>query len=270
MSHGVIYGLHDPETGELRYIGQTTKAVVCRLSAHLAPSSLRRHSYLARWLLGLAKRGLSPTWSILVEAQDQAELDRLEVECIAQARSEGVRLVNLSDGGGGRAGYVPSAEEREKIRRSNLGKHSVPKTEAQKGHMSKLMAGRNTNTPEHMSKLAAMKRGVPRSEATKVRISEAKKGQPSAFKGSRHSPESKALISAHRIGKMLKHEHHAYRADISTAEILRRLTLGQTKVQIAGDLGVSPTFIHRRLAEARRDGLEVPSATRTSFYRQGG
>jgi hypothetical protein len=258
MSHGVVYGLHDPITGELRYIGQTITTVQQRLSVHLSPNSLRRHSYLARWLLGLTKRGMSPTWSVRAEAQDQAELDRLEVEHIARARAEGARLVNISDGGGGRAGYVPSAEEREKIAAAQRGVPRPKHTEEWKARMSTLKAGVNTNTPEHMARLAEMKRGVPRSEETKVKISEAKKGQPSSFQGHEHTEEAKAKISAKRMGQLLKDAHFAYRHDIRTSEILRLLENGSSKVAIAKHFGVSPTFIHRRLDEARRDGVPVP------------
>lgn len=245
MVHGVIYGLHEPLTGELRYIGQTTTTVSQRLSKHLTPASLRRHSYLARWLLGLAKRGLSPIWSVLAEAKDQAELDRLEVELIAKARREGVRLVNLS-GGGGRAGYV---------------KH----TEEWKAHMSAVMSGRCTNTPEHMARLAEMKRGVPRSEETKSKISEAKKGRPTGRRGESHTEETKAKIRANRKGKLVGSQHHQYRPDVSTADILRMILEGMAKVEVARQLGVAPTFVHRRLKQAQRAGVDIPKTRRTAW-----
>jgi hypothetical protein len=82
-AHGVIYGLHDPDTGELRYIGQTIKRPCDRLACHVAPSQLKRHSYLARWLKGCVEHGLRPTISVIAEAKDQTELDRLEIELIA-------------------------------------------------------------------------------------------------------------------------------------------------------------------------------------------
>jgi hypothetical protein len=252
MAHGVIYGLHDPLTGELRYIGQTVKAVPERLASHVCPSSLKRHSYLARWLGGLVKRGLSPTWSQLAEAQDQSELDRLEVEFIARARIEGIRLVNQSDGGGGRAGFKLSAETKEKLRVANTGKPHGPHTPEWKAHMAQVMAGRQTNTPEHMARLAEAKRGKPRSEETKARISAAKKGTPSPKKGIPMSEEQKAKVSASRKGKMTEASHHQYRGDISTEAILKRLSEGATKVEIAQELGVSSTFVHRRVGQARR------------------
>jgi hypothetical protein len=229
--HGVIYGLHDPLTGELRYVGQTTTTVDSRLSAHLSPSNLRKHSYLCRWLGGLVKRGLRPGVSIRAEAVDQARLDCLEIEHIAAERKKGTRLVNQADGGGGRFGYVPSAEEREKIRRSNLGKKKPPHTDTWKRRMSELMTGRpSPNTKEHHKRLAAAKRGVPRSEETKAKIRAAKLG-------TKLSAAHRAAISAAHI-----------RRDISTEEIQRRLAAGVSKAQIARDMGISLSLISNRLA----------------------
>ena len=258
MPHGVIYGLHDPETGELRYIGQTITSVPQRLAAHVAPSSLPRHSYLARWLLGLVKRGLSPTWTVRAEAGDQADLDRLEKEHITIARAEGARLVNLSDGGGGRAGYVTHEETRHKIAESQRGVPKPKHTEEWKQRMSRLKSGCCTNTPEHMARLAEMKRGIPRSEETKARISASRTGQPSHMSGKHHSEASKTKISESRRGKMVGAEHHQFRSDISTMAIVELVLSGRSKVDIAADLNVSPTFIHRRLNQARAAGIFVP------------
>lgn len=250
--HGVIYGLHDPETGELRYIGQTITTVKARLAVHVSPSQLKKHSYVARWLLGLVRRGLEPTWSVLAEASDQEELDRLEIKLIALARDEGVRLVNLSDGGGGRAGWATPPEVREKIRRSNLGKPHPKHTPEWKALMSEKMRGRNTNTPEHIERLRQMKIGVPRSEETRAKISEARKGIPSPMRGKHHTEETKAKVSASRKGKLTGDTHHQYDHDISTEWILAKLDEGWTKVAIAKELGKSPTFVHRRVNQARR------------------
>src|SRR6185369_10367135 len=99
--HGVIYALFDPRTNTIRYIGQTTYAKPeQRLTAHLAPSALKRHSYLGRWLKGLVDAGLKPEMALIDVAYDQAELDQLEIEHIARYRAEGHRLVNMSLGGG--------------------------------------------------------------------------------------------------------------------------------------------------------------------------
>jgi hypothetical protein len=245
MAYGWIYALYDPRNGELRYIGQTTLGLKERLWTHLTPKNLAtftRHS--VRWLAQLRRLGLKPRIEQVAEAISREELDAFEVRFIAEARARGDRLTNHTEGGRGQKGR----------------RHS----EAYKLYMSTLMAGRNTNTPEHMAKLAEMKRGVPRSEETKASISKTKRGQPSTFKGHQHTPEAKAKISESRTGQLLKDKHFAYRHDISTAEILRLLENGLTKVQVAAHFETSTTFIHRRLREARRDGLAVPATKHTT------
>jgi len=197
------------------------------LAGHLSKAALKRKSHLAHWLLGLVRQGETPVWKVLFEAKTAEELNHLEVDAIATARAQGIRLVNCSPGG---TGWYPEIRRREAERR----------------------AGVNTNTPEHMVRLAEAKRGKPRSEETKARISAAKKGTPSPKKGVPMSEEQKAKVSASRKGKMTEAEHHMYRGDISTEAILKRLSEGATKVEIAQELGVSPTFVHRRVAQARR------------------
>ena len=140
--YGSIYGLHDPRTGELRYIGQTTVSLKERLWAHLSPSSRRKAYYSARWIDSLVRDGVKPEIRLLAEAGSNEDLDRLEIKYIAAARS--------------------------------------------------------------------------------------------------------------RKGKLVGAVHHQYRHDISTDLILARLAEGSTKVAIAKELGVSPTFVHRRLKQPER------------------
>jgi hypothetical protein len=42
-----IYGLIDPRTSEVRYVGKTIKPLAYRLSAHLCPSELAQGSHKA-------------------------------------------------------------------------------------------------------------------------------------------------------------------------------------------------------------------------------
>ena len=251
MLHGVIYGLHDPHTGLIRYIGQTTTTVEQRLRSHLAPSSLNRHSYVYRWLRGLVGRGLRPTTSIIAEAQDQPELDRLEIEHIAAARDRGECLTNLSDGGGGPFGRIVSPETREKIAAKQRGVPRAKHTDEWRKLMSAKMKGRRTNTAEHMERLWGLRVGKRHTEEAKERIAVAKMGRPSVRLGAKHTDEARARMSASQKGLQAGEQHHSFRHDISTDDIFARLALGKTKVQVAAELGVSPTFVHRRIAQAR-------------------
>lgn len=64
MRHGVVYGLWDPDTHGLRYVGVTTRAPLSRLAEH------RRalHSAVGQWIAGL---GRDPVMGTLVNAWGQ-------------------------------------------------------------------------------------------------------------------------------------------------------------------------------------------------------
>ena len=89
-----IYGLADPETGEVRYIGKAASPKR-RYAGHLRET--RRKTPLYCWIASLTKRGLKPSLVILIEASADWRAD--EKRLIAEARSRGERLLNVADGG---------------------------------------------------------------------------------------------------------------------------------------------------------------------------
>jgi DNA-binding CsgD family transcriptional regulator len=143
--------------------------------------------------------------------------------------------------------------------------------------MAKVMAGRRTNTQEHMDMLHALRVGSKHTEETKAKISASKQGQPSAFKGREHTAKAKAKNAAAHIGLMVGSKHPQWDESISTDEIVAMLKSGMTKVQIAAKLGKSPTFVHRRLAPLRAagDAMKTTPEARASvdqshFHRRTG
>lgn len=57
-----IYGLYDPHTGQLRYVGRTVQPLETRLAGHLAfAAKYRSTSPLVRWLRELIETGFAPT-----------------------------------------------------------------------------------------------------------------------------------------------------------------------------------------------------------------
>jgi hypothetical protein len=252
MAHGYIYGLYHPLRGDLRYIGQTTTGLTQRLASHVCPSSLKVHTAVARWTKGLVERGLKPVVRELDRAWSQPDLDELERQWISRSRAQGYRLLNLTEGGSGCSGHVVTAETRAKISRAQKGRPRPKHSLATRQRMSDSRKGRRTNSPEHYAKLAALKRGVPRSPETRRKISEANKGRPGAFLGP-HTEATKQKISESRSGQLTGSSHPQFRRDFPTDLILRRLEMGVTKAQAARDLGVSRTFLHRRLKAYRRE-----------------
>lgn len=118
--------------------------------------------------------------------------------------------------------------------------------------------GGNSHSPEHYERIAAARRGIPRSPEVRAKISAAKVGTVSTKRGIPMSEEQKAKVSASRTGKLLGSSHHQFRGDISTDHILQRLREGATKEDVAQELGVSRTFVHRRINQAKREGASVP------------
>lgn len=89
-----IYGLIDPRTGELRYIGKANDARK-RFASHLR-DSIRRNTPVYAWFGKLAELGLQPDMVVLSECENwQGEERRL----IASARMRGYHLLNVADGG---------------------------------------------------------------------------------------------------------------------------------------------------------------------------
>jgi hypothetical protein len=124
-----IYGLTEPKTGEIRYIGKTIRNPERRYAAHLTPSSLKKTDHRACWLKSLLARGERPGMIILRDdIQLEEQLDQEEIELIAFCRSLDFRLVNLNAGGEGQRGRRWTPEQRERASRNRTGRQLSPAT----------------------------------------------------------------------------------------------------------------------------------------------
>ena len=113
-----IYALCCPDSGEVRYIGKANCAK-SRLKQHLRET--RRKTPVYNWIASLRKRGIAPTLTVLMSAWDWKNAEK---ELIAQARADGLRLLNIADGGD--EPYC-SIEQRAENGRNNANKiHSDP------------------------------------------------------------------------------------------------------------------------------------------------
>lgn len=86
----VIYGLYDKD-GVLRYIGKANDAQR-RLKSHMRDAR-RRNTPLYAWL---RKHGVPEIRVLEADCEDWVEAER---RLIAEARAQGVALLNLADGG---------------------------------------------------------------------------------------------------------------------------------------------------------------------------
>lgn len=106
-----IYGLYDPDTNELRYIGKANNAAK-RLKSHIFDRHLNRP--VCRWIKSLIEQGKAPVQRVL-ETVPQSEWESAERRLIAEYRKT-CRLLNLADGGA-----MPSQdkEQRKKAARAS-------------------------------------------------------------------------------------------------------------------------------------------------------
>jgi hypothetical protein len=171
VSKFLIYGLCDPRTSELRYIGQTTRGLD-RIKGHLFPSALKQTStHKSKWLRALNCIGLKPTGIILEEFSNDSMLSEAEEFWIAYFRFLGCNLTNSTSGGEG--GFRHSTETKLRIGNIHRGKS------LSKEHMEALwMANKlRKRTPEENARRAASNTGQKRNPESCRKIGDAKRGK---------------------------------------------------------------------------------------------
>ena len=98
----LIYGLVDPITGQLRYIGRSCSGLR-RPRRHTIPSELAKdQTHKGRWLRSLDTA--RPQIVVIQQLPDSELLNEAERFWIAYFRQLGCPLTNLTDGGEGTAG----------------------------------------------------------------------------------------------------------------------------------------------------------------------
>ena len=118
-----IYGLFDPHTGELRYVGQTKNSLKTRLRSHIQASSLAVDTYKVRWIKKLLSQNLKPIISEIQQLNTLEELPTAEMYWIKFFKNQGCRLTNSTDGGEGVQN--PSLETRLKIAQKATGRKMI-------------------------------------------------------------------------------------------------------------------------------------------------
>lgn len=92
-----IYGLVDPQTKELRYVGKTIQSPSARYSSHISPKRNKK-THCEAWIKGLITTGLKPELLVI----DQIQSDNWqpwEQFYIEYFKSIGCRLTNHTKGG---------------------------------------------------------------------------------------------------------------------------------------------------------------------------
>ena len=171
----VVYGLYDPRTKAIRYIGQTVRSARQRLYGHLGDAKRHEHTHVARWIADLASVGLRPTVEVLERCHSAEVLGDRERYWIALARERGESLTNITDGGdGGVPGWVPTEETRHKFKQRRNVWRGRKHTEESKRLMS-LNCQRAWQSPELRAAQSARRKGKTLSDAQRAAASEATK-----------------------------------------------------------------------------------------------
>lgn len=96
MANVQIYGLVDPRTDEIRYVGQSVNPTH-RLGQHIYEAEDIRGGAKRRWILDLLANGIRPSLRILAGVR-KARADIAEKRWINRCAADGHRLLNAIPG----------------------------------------------------------------------------------------------------------------------------------------------------------------------------
>lgn len=211
-----IYVLVDPTTFEIRYVGKSHFLDRQRFRQHLRTARKQEAKYhSARWIRTLLAQNLIPQFEWIdwcSSAEEACEVERL---WIAYYRNLGVRLTNITAGGGGLLHVRFSEETRKRISIAVTGKTHTPEVRAR---LSAAKRGR-PRSPEAVAKTAAWHRGKIVRAATRAKMSASQRGRKPSPKtiaaarahntGRKYPPAHLAAMSRANRGKKLSLEHRA-------------------------------------------------------------
>ena len=185
----LIYGLVDPRTKLIHYIGRSSNALA-RSKCHRHKRALAANTRCATWIKSLLALELDYEAVALEQVASVGALNSAESWWIAYAHLSAWPLTNHTLGGEGMNGYSPSTESR-KARSAKL-----------KGRLF---------SAEHRARISAAKRGVPKTQEHRTKLSRAititwqdealREHQRLVHLGKRHEPEALAKIAAAHKGK---------------------------------------------------------------------
>lgn len=113
-----VYGLIDPITSDIRYIGITTQKLNTRLLAHLVVArKFKEKNHRTCWLRFLLKQNLKPIIKLIETTTTLDELKLQEKYWISYYKKI-YDLTNTTEGGDGITGYKPSDKQRLKHAKS--------------------------------------------------------------------------------------------------------------------------------------------------------
>jgi len=211
---GYVYGIRLLDSDEYRYVGMTEATVAVRFAKHEVNARAGKKTAFYDWL---RKHSGEVTVDILERVTtSRADLGNAEIRWIAELKSAGDRLLNISDGGLGPSGVVWTEEQREAARIRSTGRPGVSRpgplgpfyghrhSDEQRAKWSRDRKGSNTGPANpNFGKFGAEHPafGSTRSDEAKARLSEARKGEGNPNFGKSASAETRAKMSEARRGR---------------------------------------------------------------------
>jgi len=201
-----VYALSSSlDPGVVRYIGRSNKdSSIPRLKQHLEEAAGSVCTYKNNWVRGVLSAGGEIIALVLESRLTWEESGVREIFLIAQHKSLGSPLTNMTDGGDGVLGHVHSAKTREKM---SVAQKGVPRGAPSVKHRANLSAALKGRTPSVKTRAAALAAtiGKPLSPGHRAKIS-------ASGKGRKHSPET-----IENMREAARQRWAKYRADKSAA-----------------------------------------------------
>jgi hypothetical protein len=207
--HTIIYALCEPDTGEVRYVGKTVIKLSHRLHKHI---SCKANRPVANWCRKRVREGRRPQ-IVAIDVVPNDAWVAAESEWIAHYRARaGDRIMNLTDGGEGTLGWVPTETWYANRTRVLTGKRPSAETRAKMSEAQRIVR----QDPEFHQRVSdGIKRrwADPEYKAAmceKQRITQSnpdlRKAKSEKQKGRIFSDEHRAKISAARKGHEVSEE----------------------------------------------------------------
>lgn len=263
-SRFLVYGLTDPRTGAIRYIGKSSSGMR-RPAQHGHASRLRDATHKSAWIKALRAEGFDYGVEVLTRLDSPRALSDEERGWIAIGRVEGWDLTNATDGGDGQSrDWRPSEAQRRAVAEANRRRvHTREERERRSvGIRAAIAAGR----------FKPGKRFGPLSEETKRKLSEARKGRSippeirakigAAGRGRKATPEARANMSAAQRGRKRTIGAEA-RARLAAAA-KARVVSAETRAKLSA-AGKGRRLSEAELAERRARKLSPEHRARFTF-----
>lgn len=195
-----VYGLCDPQTHTIRYVGKTVYSIDARFDCHIGDAlSFKCDFPSSRWIRKLAKDDVIPYVIELEKCETENEAFDLENEWILRLGKN--NLLNCTYGGEGSSGYTHTEETKKKLR----GRIASIETR-RKQRIAKLGT---ILSDEHKRKISLSLRGKKKPSRTiehRQRLSMSMVGKKSGMAGKCHSNKSIEKMRRAQLGKKQSQE----------------------------------------------------------------